>query len=100
VGSTPGPPPNQCLNIASTNQCANDLIYYITAHFYYKKGFRQCRGGETKGRRGHMNYETGHMHFEKFFQSFIAEAGMKTEAGVSLGPESARLGSRRGDSHF
>jgi hypothetical protein len=51
--------------------------------------------GDTKVRP----YELG-MHFEKKFQSFIAEVGTKTEVGVSLGRESARLRSRHGDSHF
>jgi hypothetical protein len=42
---------------------------------------------------------TGHA-FQENFQSFIVEVGTKTEVGVSLGRESARLGSRCGDSHF
>jgi hypothetical protein len=42
---------------------------------------------------------TGHA-FREFFKSFIAEVGMETETGVSLGPKSARLRSRHGDIHF
>jgi hypothetical protein len=38
--------------------------------------------------------------FREFFQSLLAEEDTKTETGVSLGPESARLRFRHGDSHF
>jgi hypothetical protein len=58
------------------------------------------QGRRTKGGYGFWHGFRDRACILRFFQSFIVEAGTKTEAGVSLGPESARLGSRRGDSHF
>jgi hypothetical protein len=46
-----------------------------------------------------MDFETGHA-FQYFSSHSYAEAGRKTEARVSLGLETARLGLRRGDNHF
>jgi hypothetical protein len=40
-------------------------------------------------------------HISRFFLVIYCRgSGTKTEAGVSLGPESVRLRSRHGDSHF